>query len=197
MRSTATSTRSVLFATHEGMFGNTSLLLTKYDDVLWALKHPEVFSSKDVVDIGGEYPLIPLSVDPPDHAKYRRMLDPEFGPRKMAALEPEMRKFVNETIDTFIDRGEVDFHDEFASPLPSTFFLALTGLPHEDLPQFLKWRDDTIRPAARLPQRSSAFAPKPVPRSRSISKPRSKRSGRTPTTACSRRWCRAPSTGAR
>jgi cytochrome P450 len=131
-----------------GAFGGSGVTLSKYEDVLWALKHPEVFSSKDVVDIGGEFPLIPLSVDPPDHAKYRRLLDPEFSPRKMAALEDEMRKFVNEAIDAFIDRGECDFHEEFASPLPSTFFLALTGLPHEDLPRFLKWRDDTIRPDA-------------------------------------------------
>jgi cytochrome P450 len=131
-----------------GVFGSSaSILLTKYDEVLWALKHPEVFSSKDVVQIGGEYPLIPLSVDPPDHAKYRRLFDPEFSPQKMAALEPEFRKFVNETIDGFIGDGEVNFHEAFASPLPSTFFLALTGLPHEDLPQFLQWRDDSNRPA--------------------------------------------------
>jgi cytochrome P450 len=122
--------------------------LSRYEDVLWALKHPEYYSSKDVIDIGGEFPLIPLSVDPPEHAKYRRLMDPEFAPRKMAQLEEEMRKFVNETIDTFASRGDCDFHEEFASPLPSTFFLALTGLPHEDLPQFLKWRDDTIRPEA-------------------------------------------------
>jgi cytochrome P450 len=131
-----------------GVFGGHAVTVSRYEDVLWALKHPEVFTSKDVVDIGGEFPLIPLSVDPPDHAKYRRLLDPEFSPRKMAALEDEMRKYVNETIDAFIGRGECDFHDDFASPLPSTFFLALTGLPHEDLPKFLKWRDETIRPHA-------------------------------------------------
>jgi cytochrome P450 len=130
------------------MFGNDVVVISRYEDVLWALKHPQVFSSKGVVDIGGEYPLIPLSVDPPEHAKYRRLLDPEFSPKKMAELEDEMRKFVNEAIDVFIDRGECDFHEDFASPLPSTFFLALTGLPHEDLPMFLKWRDDTIRPDA-------------------------------------------------
>ena len=70
-----------------GMFGNDVVVLSRYEDVLWALKHPQVFSSKGVVDIGGEYPLIPLSVDPPEHAKYRRLLDPEFSPKKMAELE--------------------------------------------------------------------------------------------------------------
>jgi cytochrome P450 len=131
----------------EGMFGNQSVTVSRYEDVLWALKHPEVFSSHDLIDLGGEYPLIPLSVDPPEHAKYRRLLDPEFSPKKMAALEPEMRDRVNERIDSFIGRGECDFHEEFASPLPSSFFLALTGLPQSDLPQFLEWRDGNIRPA--------------------------------------------------
>ena len=129
-----------------GAFGNHGVTVSRYEDVLWALKHPEVFSSHNLIDLGGEYPLIPLSVDPPDHAKYRRLLDPEFSPKKMAALEPEIRDRVNERIDSFIGRGECDFHEEFASPLPSSFFLALTGLPQSDLENFLQWRDDNIRP---------------------------------------------------
>jgi cytochrome P450 len=129
-----------------GMMGGYSVTLSSYADVLWALKHPEVFSSKDVVKIGNDVPLIPLSVDPPDHAKYRRLLDPQFSPKRMADLEPEARTLVNEIIDEFAGNGACDFHEEFATPLPSTIFLALMGLPQDDLPQFLAWRDDTIRP---------------------------------------------------
>jgi len=131
----------------DGMFG-PSATLSRYDDVLWALKHPEVFSSKDVVKIGNDVPLIPLSIDPPEHAKYRRLLDPQFSPKRMAELEPEARALVNEIIDDFVASGECDFHEDFATPLPSTIFLALMGLPQDDLPQFLRWRDDTIRPQA-------------------------------------------------
>jgi cytochrome P450 len=131
-----------------GMFGGHSVHVASYEDVRWALRHPEVFSSKDVVDLGNDQPLIPLSVDPPDHAKYRRMLDPEFSPKKMTALEPEARALVNEIIDTFVANGECEFHEDFATPLPSTIFLALVGLPQSDLPDFLRWRDDTIRPQA-------------------------------------------------
>jgi cytochrome P450 len=133
----------------EGIFGGHGVSLARYEDVLWALKHPEVFSSKGIVQIGNDVPLLPLSVDPPEHAKYRRMLDPQFAPRRMTEMEPEVRRLTNEVIDTFVDRGEVEFHEEFATPLPSTYFLALMGLPHEDLPDFLKWRDDTIRPEGR------------------------------------------------
>jgi cytochrome P450 len=59
-----------------------------------------------------------------------------------------MRKLVNEVIDGFIDRGTCDFHEDYATPLPSTFFLALMGMPQSDLPDFLMWRDQTIRPDA-------------------------------------------------
>src|SRR5689334_5377751 len=132
-----------------GMFGGNAVHVSSYEDVRWALRHPEVFSSKDVVNIGNDVPLIPLSVDPPEHAKYRRMLDPEFSPKKMQALEPEARELVNRIIDDFAEKGECEFHEDFATPLPSTIFLALVGLPQSDLPQFLRWRDDTIRPDAK------------------------------------------------
>jgi cytochrome P450 len=135
-----------------GAFGGHGVVLTRYEDVLWALKHPEIFSSEGVVTIGNEVPLIPLSVDPPEHAKYRRLLDPQFSPKRMAELEPEMRTLVDRIIDSFADRGTCDFHEEFATPLPSTFFLAIMGLPQSDLPMLLQWRDNTIRPDAATPE---------------------------------------------
>jgi cytochrome P450 len=140
----------------EGMFGGYGVNLARYEDVLWALKHPEVFSSKDIVQVGNNVPLLPLSVDPPEHAKYRRMLDPQFSPRRMTQMEPEVRKLTNEVIDTFVDRGEVEFNDEFATPLPSTYFLALMGLPQDDLPDFLHWRDETIRPSGNTEEEITA-----------------------------------------
>lgn len=134
------------------MFGGHSVNLSRYEDVMWAMRHPEVFSSHDVVNIGNDMPLIPLSVDPPDHRKYRRLLDPEFSPTKMADLESESRALVNRIIDEFVANGSCEFHEDFATPLPSTIFLALVGLPQSDLPQFLRWRDDTIRPDAKTPE---------------------------------------------
>ncbi|TML92890.1 MAG: cytochrome P450 [Actinobacteria bacterium] len=127
--------------------GAPAVYLSRYDDVLWALRHPEIFSSDvEALSIGQEQPLIPLQVDPPEHTRYRRLLNPEFVPRKIAELEADVRVLVNGIIDTFADRGHCDFHDEFATPLPSTIFLRLMGLPQADLPMFLQWRDDIVRP---------------------------------------------------
>jgi cytochrome P450 len=130
-----------------GFDGVPTVYVSGYEEAMWALRHPEVFSSApESISIGQEFPLIPLQVDPPDHAKYRRWLDPEFSPKRIAELDADARALVNSLIDGFIDRGECDYHEEFATPLPSGIFLALMGLPRSDLPQFLRWRDDTIRP---------------------------------------------------
>jgi cytochrome P450 len=125
----------------------TVVVLSRLADIEMALKHTELFSSNmDAVDLGTIRPLIPLQVDPPNHAKYRRVLDPLFTPREMARREPQVAALVNEMIDRFADRGECDFHEEFAVPLPCTVFLQLLGLPLEDMDQFLQWKDAVIRP---------------------------------------------------
>ena len=124
-----------------------TVVLSRLADIEMALKHTELFSSNmDAVDLGNVRPLIPLQIDPPEHAKYRRILDPLFTPREMARREPQVAELVNEMIDRFADRGECDFHTEFAVPLPCTVFLQLLGLPTEDLDKFLEWKDGVIRP---------------------------------------------------
>ena len=122
------------------------VLISRYEDVNWALRHPEYFTSAGGSLNLGEQPLIPLEFDPPEHTKYRRLLSPEFVPREITKLEPEMRRIVRGLIEGVAGRGSCDFHEEIATPLPSQIFLALMGLPREDLPRFLRWRDDSIRP---------------------------------------------------
>ena len=127
--------------------GETAVVLVAgYEDVNWALRHPEYFTSAGGNLNIGEQPLIPLEFDPPQHTKYRRLLSPEFVPREIFKLEPQVRRIVRGLVDTVAPRGNCDFHEEIATPLPSEIFLALMGLPEEDLPLFLRWRDDSIRP---------------------------------------------------
>jgi cytochrome P450 len=130
-----------------GAMGDVPMvLISRYEDVNWALRHPEHFTSAGGSLELGEQPLIPLEFDPPEHTKYRRLLSPEFVPREITKLEPEVRRIVRGLIDGVAPRGSCDFHEEIATPLPSQIFLALMGLPREDLSRFLRWRDDSIRP---------------------------------------------------
>ncbi|HVA73652.1 MAG TPA: cytochrome P450 [Acidimicrobiales bacterium] len=128
-----------------GLFGNVQVVGRR--EVEFALQNPQVFSSAmDAVDLGQKRPLIPLQVDPPDHVKYRRLLDPIFAPREMARIEGDVKELVNNLIDDFIERGECEFGAEFAIPLPSAVFLKMMGMPISDLEMFLQMKDGIIRP---------------------------------------------------
>jgi cytochrome P450 len=110
-------------------------------------RNPATFSSNmDAVDLKNARPLIPLQIDPPEHKKYRKILDPLFAPQKMALLEQPVAQLANELIDGFVDRGVVDFGREFSVPFPSLVFLTLLGLPLDELSTFVEMKDGIIRP---------------------------------------------------
>jgi cytochrome P450 len=111
------------------------------------VRNPDVFSSNmSAHDLKTKRPLIPLQIDPPDHRKYRKILDPLFAPQRMKALEESVARLVNVLIDAFVDDDEIDFTSQFSVPFPSQVFLAMFGLPSEHLPRFLKMKDGVIRP---------------------------------------------------
>ncbi|HEY1830964.1 MAG TPA: cytochrome P450 [Acidimicrobiales bacterium] len=130
----------------EGLAGVGVLLSTK-EVIDEALRHPEIYSSNmDAVDLKNKRPMIPLQIDPPDQKKYRKLLDPLFSPRKMAAMEEEVAALVNDLIDRFIENGQVDFASQFSVPFPSQVFLTLLGLPLDEVDTFLAMKDGIIRP---------------------------------------------------
>src|SRR4051794_28253937 len=123
------------------------VLLTGRAEIDEAFRHPEVFSSNmSAVDLGNIRPLIPLQIDPPEHKQYRKILDPIFAPKQVAALDGPVSDLVNALIDRFIGDGEVDFAQSFSVPFPSQVFLTLLGLPLDELPTFLAMKDGVIRP---------------------------------------------------
>jgi len=129
------------------MGSGRGVLLTRKAEIDEALRHPEIFSSNmDAVDLKNKRPMIPLQIDPPDHKKFRKLLDPLFAPRKMALLDDEVSALVNHLIDGFVERGEVDFAKEFSIPFPSQVFLTFLGLPLDELDRFLVMKDGIIRP---------------------------------------------------
>jgi cytochrome P450 len=125
-----------------------SPVISRYEDVIWALRHPEIFSSEMEVQmqLGTERPMIPQQVDPPAQTRYRKLLDPHFSRKKVAELEPDVRRYANDLIDRFVGAGSCNFDPDFAIPLPCTVFLRLMGLPRADLDSFLELKDGIIRP---------------------------------------------------
>lgn len=123
-------------------------IISRYEDVVWALRHPEIFSSEMDLQmaLGTERPMIPQQIDPPKQTKYRKLLDPQFSRKRMLAISDLVRADANALIDSFIDDGECEFNSAFAIPLPCNAFLRLMGLPTEDLEHLLELKDGIIRP---------------------------------------------------
>lgn len=115
--------------------------------VVTVLGDRENFSSSGTMELGNIRPMIPLQIDPPEHSKFRKLLDPLFAPKRMDAAEADLTQRINFFIDKFIDRGECNFTDEFAELFPSAVFLGLMGLPWEELDTFLRLRDGILRVA--------------------------------------------------
>jgi cytochrome P450 len=111
------------------------------------LRNPETFSSNiEAADLKNRRALIPLQIDPPDHKKYRKILDPLFAPKRLQVLAEPIEQLVNDLIDGFVDDDEIDFTAQFSIPFPSQVFLAMFGLPMDELPRFLEMKDGIIRP---------------------------------------------------
>ncbi len=124
-----------------------SVILGGRAEVDEALRNHAVYSSNmSAVDLQNVRPLIPLQIDPPEHKQYRRILDPIFAPKKMAAMEGAVTDLVNDLIDRFEDRQGINFATEFSTLFPTQVFLVLFGLPVAELPTFMTMKDGIIRP---------------------------------------------------
>lgn len=125
--------------------GPRGYVLTSSEYVEFALKHPELFSSKKAFDtVGSPLPLVPLAFDAPEHTRYRRILQPFFSPRDAAAWQPMVRRLVGTLIDSFADRGHCDLVTDLAIPLPAEVFLTLFGLPLADKDRLIGWKEGLL-----------------------------------------------------
>jgi cytochrome P450 len=126
---------------HHGVY-----MIVSSDASEFALRHPELFSSRQAFDVvGSPLPLVPIAFDPPEHTRYRRILQPFFSPRGIAAWQPTVGALAGELIDSLAGRGECDLVAELAAPLPAQVFLTLFGLPLADRDQLTFWKDGLIR----------------------------------------------------
>src|SRR5246127_476545 len=124
--------------------------LSGADVVEAAARNPELFSSQGAFDlVGSPFPLVPIAFDPPEHSRYRRVLDKFFGPRHMAERAPELRKQVGELIDQIVASGDsCEVMGALAIPFPSQVFLTLFGLPLADRDLLLGWKNAVIESSA-------------------------------------------------
>lgn len=119
--------------------------LSHRDDVLAALRNPELFSSKKAFDVlGAPLPLVPISFDPPEHTRFRKILQPFFSPHTLNEMLPSLQKQAIDIVDDIAAKGECEVVADLAIPYPSQVFLTLFGLPLEDRDRLIAWKDSVI-----------------------------------------------------
>jgi cytochrome P450 len=120
--------------------------LSGADVVEEAARNPELFSSQGAFDlVGSPFPMVPIAFDPPEHSRFRRVLDKFFGPRRMAERAPELREQVGKLIDQIMATGgSAEVMSALAVPFPSQVFLTLFGLPLGDRDLLIGWKDAVL-----------------------------------------------------
>ena len=126
-------------------------LVSRFADVMWAIEHPEIFSSEReplMVTVHGRPCRFGQAVsdqDPPVHATYRSIAHEGVRPSRIRQQEHLIRSLIDELIDAFIDAGQVEFCEAFAAPMPLRVKCALFGYPRDREDDLLRWNAAYIR----------------------------------------------------
>lgn len=139
--------------------GRGFFLVGRYDTAMKVLKDTATFSSKAGVAVprtpdGSHRPpegddavtvRTLLTADPPEHRKYRDLVNRAFSQKRVASWEANIRAITDELIDGFIGAGRCELIYDFAVPLPLIVISDALGLPREHLRQFKQWSDGIAR----------------------------------------------------
>jgi cholest-4-en-3-one 26-monooxygenase len=127
--------------------------LTRYEDVAFVSKHPEIFSS--AVGTSSLNDLRPreramagdqlIQMDPPAHTELRRLMNVQFKPAAVRATEAHMRKIVCETLDRLDGHSECDFVDAVSAPISLRILTNFLGVPDRYTARFYRWTNTTMR----------------------------------------------------
>jgi cholest-4-en-3-one 26-monooxygenase len=131
-------------------------VITKYKDVYAVGRDAHTYSSDQ--DYGGVVGLeemeqappdygdakIMLTMDPPQHTRYRKLVNKGFTPRMIAALEPHIRERTVAILDEAIAKGSADFVVDVAAELPLQAIAELIGVPFEDRHKLFDWSNRMI-----------------------------------------------------
>lgn len=131
-------------------------IVSTYPLVSKVVRSHDIFSS-DVLDISPLPPklrevFVPvkslLLVDQPVHTRHKTLVNKALSPSRVKNLRGYIETLVNDLIDKFIDRGNVDFFEEFAMPLPLAVIADQLGVPRSYGAKFREWSDAMVVPMA-------------------------------------------------
>jgi cytochrome P450 len=132
-------------------------VLSKHADVLSASADPATFCSRHGVllfEIGAQYPTPPtmMHTDPPDHTRYRALVQPGFAPSAIRALEPAVRARARALVAEVEPGVARDVVEPLTVPFPLQIIAELLGIPEDSWPRFYRWSEAVIPGATDWPE---------------------------------------------
>jgi cytochrome P450 len=137
-------------------------VVSRYEDIHYIVRNPEIFTTQEgqlnrdpllpdadarkIYKEKGFDRMFPLSCDPPLHRCYRSLVEDAFSRNGIRKYEPFIHQRVDELIDQWIEKGEVEFISAFCDPLPQSVIATILGFPLEDLPQLADWSAAWVLP---------------------------------------------------
>ncbi len=125
-------------------------IVSRYDDVRFVSKSPGLFASRfgNLIEDRPRAELENLrsmiTMDPPDHPRYRKLVSRGFTPGAVAGLEQTTRSRVRAIVDAVATKGECDFVTDVAAELPLQVIADLLGVPQDDRHQLFDWSNRAL-----------------------------------------------------
>jgi cytochrome P450 len=120
-------------------------ILTRFADVVHVSKNNDVFCSGQGVLPGAHAAKIGLiDEDEPRHTEMRGLINRGFTPRMVRKWEEVFQQITDESLDEIAGKGECDFVEDIAVPLPLILIAEMIGIRREDRERFHQWSDAMI-----------------------------------------------------
>lgn len=85
-----------------------------------------------------------LTLDPPEHTTYRKIVNRGFTPRQISLLEDMVRARLRELLDAHPSGEAFDFTTEVSMPLPVNVIARMIGSPPDADDRLLRWSNEAI-----------------------------------------------------
>ncbi|MUL44351.1 cytochrome P450 [Mycobacterium sp. CBMA293] len=123
---------------------NGQAAVTSYQSVLDAERNAELFSNAG--GIRPDQPGMPymIDMDDPAHLVRRKLVNAGFTRKRVMDKVPSIGRLVDALIDNVCERGEADFVNDLAAPLPMAVIGDMLGVVPEEREMLLNWSDELV-----------------------------------------------------
>lgn len=147
-----------------GKDGDGFWCVSRFEDVATVSRDTETYSSGlghiqiytiDEDALGARASMIDM--DPPDHTRLRRLVNPGFIPRILREFEPVVRDRASALLDRLIADGGGDWVARVAKPIPIGIVCDMLGVPAKDHDYMIELTDHLVAGTSAKPLDATAY----------------------------------------